>query len=539
MPIICISTVASRRSRASGGMTLCSWPRTMTVGRSASGSSISRTASSAAEGEDAGAALRSRRASQRVGDVVHVGGSTTCPRSEGLRVQDSRGTPTARPRRRCGAGAEVGAVQRPQRGRQRCPQQGWECRRRRRRISRRGEVRMARRRRGRPRIARGRAPSRSVMRRGASRRTRAIVEGRCPWWGDVDDTGGPLVLVTRLRRRTSVPPRPSWTMRWVRRRGRARRAPAPGRGVGRRGARRRGGAGGAGRPDPARPGPRPARRPRRRLRGRPPRRGPTLIKENTDVAGWPATNGAPPTSPCLPRPTPRSPGSSSTSASSSSAPPDAGVGLNASTEFVDAEPTRNPWNTDYSAGASSGGSAALVAAAPSRSPTPTTAAGPSASRPPRAGSSGSSRPAAGRAQRPGPADADQPGQRRRRDPLGPRHRRRPRRDRPPPSRPGPAADRPRRRPARRRLRIGLVLESPAAGPSTPDPRRRPGHRGGARKPGPPRRAAHPRRRTQFVDDFLVYWGLLAAGIVAGGRFGSRISTRSASTRSPTGCTDTS
>jgi amidase len=37
-------------------------------------------------------------------------------------------------------------------------------------------------------------------------------------------------------------------------------------------------------------------------------------------------------------------------------------GLTASTEYVDRPPTRNPWNTDYSAGASSGGSAALVAA---------------------------------------------------------------------------------------------------------------------------------------------------------------------------------
>lgn len=37
-------------------------------------------------------------------------------------------------------------------------------------------------------------------------------------------------------------------------------------------------------------------------------------------------------------------------------------GFTASTEFPDAEPTRNPWNTDHSAGGSSGGSAALVAA---------------------------------------------------------------------------------------------------------------------------------------------------------------------------------
>ncbi|KIQ16241.1 amidase [Rhodococcus sp. MEB064] len=37
-------------------------------------------------------------------------------------------------------------------------------------------------------------------------------------------------------------------------------------------------------------------------------------------------------------------------------------GLSASTEFPTRSPTRNPWNTDYSTGASSGGSAALVAA---------------------------------------------------------------------------------------------------------------------------------------------------------------------------------
>ncbi|WLP92340.1 amidase [Gordonia sp. NB41Y] len=37
-------------------------------------------------------------------------------------------------------------------------------------------------------------------------------------------------------------------------------------------------------------------------------------------------------------------------------------GLTATTEFVDRDPTRNPWDTDFSCGASSGGSAALVAA---------------------------------------------------------------------------------------------------------------------------------------------------------------------------------
>jgi amidase len=37
-------------------------------------------------------------------------------------------------------------------------------------------------------------------------------------------------------------------------------------------------------------------------------------------------------------------------------------GFNATTEFMTQEPARNPWDTDYSTGASSGGSAALVAA---------------------------------------------------------------------------------------------------------------------------------------------------------------------------------
>jgi amidase len=37
------------------------------------------------------------------------------------------------------------------------------------------------------------------------------------------------------------------------------------------------------------------------------------------------------------------------------------LGFNASNEFVGAPSTRNPWNTEYSTGASSGGSAALVA----------------------------------------------------------------------------------------------------------------------------------------------------------------------------------
>jgi amidase len=90
---------------------------------------------------------------------------------------------------------------------------------------------------------------------------------------------------------------------------------------------------------------------------------PTFVKDNTDVAGLPTNHG--------------------------SAAVDAGpaehndpfaeqylqqgftllgkstlpeFGLSATTEFAHREPSRNPWNLDYSTGASSGGSAALVAA---------------------------------------------------------------------------------------------------------------------------------------------------------------------------------
>lgn len=89
---------------------------------------------------------------------------------------------------------------------------------------------------------------------------------------------------------------------------------------------------------------------------------PTIVKDNVDVAGLPTNHG---------------------SAAIHAAPAkkdgafvhqflSAGVvnlgksrlpefGFNASTEYVGADPVRNPWNPEYSAGASSGGSAALVA----------------------------------------------------------------------------------------------------------------------------------------------------------------------------------
>lgn len=90
---------------------------------------------------------------------------------------------------------------------------------------------------------------------------------------------------------------------------------------------------------------------------------PTAIKDNTDIAGLPTRHGsaavpssiASRTSPlaqqllnqgfiCLGK----------------STLPE--FGFNASTEPAHGDPARNPWNTDYSTGASSGGSAALVAA---------------------------------------------------------------------------------------------------------------------------------------------------------------------------------
>lgn len=90
---------------------------------------------------------------------------------------------------------------------------------------------------------------------------------------------------------------------------------------------------------------------------------PTFVKDNTDVEGLPTRQG----SAAIPaRP------SAHTNAFAKqflaqgfvllgkSALPE--FGFNASTEFMHREPTRNPWHTDYSAGASSGGAAALVAA---------------------------------------------------------------------------------------------------------------------------------------------------------------------------------
>ncbi|TCK26702.1 amidase [Pseudonocardia endophytica] len=89
---------------------------------------------------------------------------------------------------------------------------------------------------------------------------------------------------------------------------------------------------------------------------------PTLVKDNTEVRGWSCGNGS---AAYVARParthsavTEQLLASGLDLVGTSRLPE---YGLNASTEFADAEPTRNPWDVRYSAGASSGGAAALVA----------------------------------------------------------------------------------------------------------------------------------------------------------------------------------
>ena len=90
---------------------------------------------------------------------------------------------------------------------------------------------------------------------------------------------------------------------------------------------------------------------------------PSLIKNNTDYKGLPTQQGS--------AAVPPAPAEAheefteqflSTGVTVVAATTLPAFGLTASTEFVDREPTRNPWNPAYSSGASSGGSAALVAA---------------------------------------------------------------------------------------------------------------------------------------------------------------------------------
>ncbi|MBN9635746.1 MAG: amidase, partial [Actinobacteria bacterium] len=90
---------------------------------------------------------------------------------------------------------------------------------------------------------------------------------------------------------------------------------------------------------------------------------PTFIKDNTDVAGLPTTHGS---EAFTARPAKKD-GAYATQLLSTGMTlmgktrmPE--FGFNATTEYMTEEPVRNPWHTEYSVGASSGGSAALVAA---------------------------------------------------------------------------------------------------------------------------------------------------------------------------------
>lgn len=90
---------------------------------------------------------------------------------------------------------------------------------------------------------------------------------------------------------------------------------------------------------------------------------PSFIKDNTNIAQWPTRHGS--------RATPSTPAKKNGTFAEQflslglvllgkSRLPE--FGFNCTTEFAEDPPARNPWNTDYSCGGSSGGAAALVAA---------------------------------------------------------------------------------------------------------------------------------------------------------------------------------
>ncbi|MFZ5724013.1 MAG: amidase [Pseudomonadota bacterium] len=90
---------------------------------------------------------------------------------------------------------------------------------------------------------------------------------------------------------------------------------------------------------------------------------PTFVKDNTDLAGLPTRHGSRAVNPGKAKKhgafAQQFLAQGFNVLGKSSLPE---FGFNASTEFAGEHPTRNPWNPDYSSGASSGGSAALVAA---------------------------------------------------------------------------------------------------------------------------------------------------------------------------------
>ncbi|MER5307797.1 amidase [Streptomyces sp. NPDC002773] len=90
---------------------------------------------------------------------------------------------------------------------------------------------------------------------------------------------------------------------------------------------------------------------------------PTFVKDNTDYLGLPTGHGSAAFTPRVARrhaPFTRQFLSSGVTVLGKTRLPE--FGFSPATEYEGAEPVRNPWNTDYSAGGSSGGSAALVAA---------------------------------------------------------------------------------------------------------------------------------------------------------------------------------
>ncbi|MEU3749206.1 MULTISPECIES: amidase [Streptomyces] len=89
---------------------------------------------------------------------------------------------------------------------------------------------------------------------------------------------------------------------------------------------------------------------------------PTFVKDNTDYVGLPTGHGSAAFTPRAARrhsPFTRQFLSSGVTVLGKTRLPE--FGFSPTTEFEGAEPVRNPWNTAYSAGGSSGGSAALVA----------------------------------------------------------------------------------------------------------------------------------------------------------------------------------
>ncbi|MFC5061162.1 amidase [Actinomycetospora atypica] len=239
---------------------------------------------------------------------------------------------------------------------------------------------------------------------------------------------------------------------------------------------------------------------------------PTLVKESTAVAGWPTTHGS---AAVVPVPAPEHGavtrqllGLGLDLVGTSRMPE---FGLNATTEFVDAEPTRNPYDPEFSAGASSGGAAALVAAGVvplahandggGSIRIPSAACGLVGLKPGR----GVTAPSASGAVMPIDLVAEGVVTRSVRDTAR--------------AFAGMSGQALVEGPGSRRLRIGLVLHSPAGGEVDGETRAAVLATAHALEAQGHVVVPHvPAVGPAFVDDFLVYWGLLAFSITVGGRF---------------------